>query len=221
MKRPAAAIGLSWPVVLTVIGLVLVIGGYVRASVGAERVISEGRQVVLELGPRDPRAFLTGDYMVIRVSMATALDRQRRGAAQADDDRPQPREDGYVIVRPDARGVAQLVRLADRPAPLASDEMAIVGRHRRDGWRIGTDAFYFPEGQGQRYQAARFGDYRLGQSGELLLLRLLDANLLPLPQTEPKARPQAELPAQTQAQTQAQPESPAQARPEPAAGAGG
>lgn len=165
-----------WPVVLTIVGLIVVVGGYLRAIIAAERILSDGTVVLLALAPRDPRAFLTGDYMIINLAVANRLS----AVAHATDE-DERRTDGYVIVAPDRDGVAQLLRFADRASGLAAGELALVARHRGAGWRIGTDAFYFSEGQGARYEAARFGEYRLSSQGELLLVRLLDERFRPLP----------------------------------------
>ena len=179
-----------WPAVLTVFGLLAIVVGYVQAIAGAERVLRAGTPLLLELAPRDPRAFLTGDYMVIDLALARqAGERESPGdrpdpaaeGGRPDDGRQKPRRDGYAIVTLDARGVAILDRLAERADALGPGELALVARHRESGWRIGTDAFYFPEGQGRRYQAARYGDYRLSPAGELLLVRLLDERFQPLP----------------------------------------
>ena len=41
--------------------------------------------------------------------------------------------------------------------------------------RIGTDAFFFQEGHAARYQGAKFGELRVGASGESVLIGLRDA----------------------------------------------
>lgn len=47
-------------------------------------------------------------------------------------------------------------------------------------WVLVSDAFYFPEGQGQPLQAARFGEFRVLPDGRALLVGLADAQLQPL-----------------------------------------
>lgn len=40
-----------------------------------------------------------------------------------------------------------------------------------------TDAFYFKEGEAQRWEAARFGEFRIDPSGRALLVNLRGENL--------------------------------------------
>jgi uncharacterized membrane-anchored protein len=46
--------------------------------------------------------------------------------------------------------------------------------------RVGTDAFYFQEGQAERYAGAKYGELRLTGSGEAVLVGLRGPALEPL-----------------------------------------
>ena len=46
--------------------------------------------------------------------------------------------------------------------------------------RIGPDAFFFPEGTAERYEAAAWGEFRVADDGSALLTGLRDARLEPL-----------------------------------------
>ncbi|TKR56627.1 DUF4401 domain-containing protein [Allopusillimonas ginsengisoli] len=46
---------------------------------------------------------------------------------------------------------------------------------------IGTDAWFFPEGQAERYAQARYGEFRVSKRGTGILMRLLDEQRQPLP----------------------------------------
>ena len=39
-----------------------------------------------------------------------------------------------------------------------------------------TDAFYFQEGKANHFQKARFGQFRMSKSGEMLLVNMIDEN---------------------------------------------
>ena len=43
-----------------------------------------------------------------------------------------------------------------------------------------TDAWFFKEGEAQRWQAARFGEFRVLPDGRALLVGMADANLQPI-----------------------------------------
>ena len=48
----------------------------------------------------------------------------------------------------------------------------------RDGqWTLVTDAWYFREGDAARWEAAKFGEFRVEPDGKALLVGLADAQL--------------------------------------------
>lgn len=127
-----------------------------------ERLLATGDVVHLELAPVDPRSLIQGDYMQLDYAIA------RRTAH----DRTWPR-DGMLIVRPDESGVDQFVRL-DRGEPLATGERRLTYRMRRGRLQVGTNAYYFQEGERERFQKARYGELRVAADGTSLLVALLD-----------------------------------------------
>lgn len=163
-----------WPSVLAVIGLVGVIAGYDLAIWGNERLLAQGTVVRLELAPRDPRALLTGDYMALNYRLARDVAAAIGGQPAA------PPRDGFVVVQADLRGVAVFVRVQPAPRPVAVGEVALRYRVRDGHVGLGTDAWYFEEGSGARFEPARFGEFRVGSDGTALLTTLLDVSLAPL-----------------------------------------
>lgn len=132
-----------------------------------ERLLAEGRIVLLELAPVDPRSLMQGDYMALRFKIADeAFGPMARGAAS----------DGRLVVRLDARGVGHFLRRDDGSA-LGEGEVALRYRVRAGRPKFATNAFFFEEGTGERYQRARYGEFRVSPSGELLLTGLRGADL--------------------------------------------
>lgn len=132
-----------------------------------EQHLANGRVVLLELASADPRSLMQGDYLALRFKL------------EADAFENVPREeltDGYVVVRVDERGVATFVR-RDNGEPLAPDELRLRYRVRQGRVKFGTNAFFFQEGQRRRYAHARYGEFRVSPSGEMLLTHLRDENL--------------------------------------------
>jgi len=133
-----------------------------------ERQLAEGRVVLLELAPVDPRSLMQGDYMALRFKAADdAFGRFGRVKETAD---------GRLIVKLDSRGVGTFVR-RDGGEPLAEGEVALRYRVRDERVKFATNAYFFQEGHAAYYQAARYGEFRVAPSGELLLARLRDAKL--------------------------------------------
>ena len=148
---------------LTLVGAVLVLAGVGVSVFQKERVIRTGETIYLELAPVDPRSLMQGDYMALRFRLATSIDSWL-------EDQPRARRAPLAV---DGRGVARL-------AP-EGGEVEIAFKVRRGEVWLGTNAYFFAEGTGDRYTAARFGEFRIDPvSGEAVLIGLRDGELNPL-----------------------------------------
>ncbi|WAM49343.1 GDYXXLXY domain-containing protein [Vreelandella venusta] len=143
-----------------------------------EHHLAEGEIVYLELAPVDPRSLMQGDYMVLsfalsnRIRMQRAIDRHE----EADGNVMPTAANGRVIVRLDEASIAHFQRLDDG-TPLGDDERRLRYRLRNGSVRFATDAFFFQEGHAERFEPARYGQFRANEQGELLLEALYDASL--------------------------------------------
>lgn len=148
---------------LTLLGTVLVLWSVDASIYRKERVIRTGETIYLALAPVDPRSLMQGDYMALRFRLAESIEDWR---AEAPDARRAP-------LAVDDRGVAALDPAGGGP------EIAFEIRGGRV-W-LGTNAYFFEEGTGDRYSGARFGEFRFDpSSGEAVLVGLRDADLNPL-----------------------------------------
>ena len=148
--------------------LVLVIGLTGHAVIDRERVLDEGRVVLFELAPVDPRSLMQGDYMALRFAIDDAL--PRRAGAPAG---PLPR---YAYVDVAADGRASLAGVGeDLPAP--SSSVAVRIRMRDGAPSVGPNAFFFQEGQAAVFEDARWGEFRVAADGTALLTHLRDEKL--------------------------------------------
>ncbi len=148
-----------------------------------ETLLAEGRLVLLELAPVDPRSLMQGDYMALRFRVANEAfgPKSLRDGA-----------DGRIIVRLDERGVGRFVR-HDDGTPLQPQELALRYRIRGGRVKFATNAFFFEEGTAKRYEAARFGEFRVADTGtmpgmkrgDMLLTGLRNAALESLHQGNP------------------------------------
>ena len=139
---------------------VLVLANYTIHS--RERQLAEGAVVLLELAPVDPRSLMQGDYMALRFKVADDAF-GRRPAKEA--------TDGRIVVKLDERGVGSFVR-RDGGEPLAAGEMPLRYRIRNGEVKFATNAFFFQEGHAKHYEPARYGEFRVAPSGDLLLTHL-------------------------------------------------
>lgn len=182
----------SWRSTLLWGGLLLALAVVNHGIVQRERILSDGRVVLLELQPVDPRSMMQGDYMALRFAVANdiqdALDpdcAKWRGTNSAgalkcmDFDRKRAGQridkDGYIVLALDADGVGRFISVQAAPRPVARGDVAVRYR-QRDWWefRIASNAWFFPEGQAERYAPARYGELRVNDDGEALLTGLRD-----------------------------------------------
>lgn len=188
-----AGLSLPWPAwrkLLVLAGALLVFGSYNLSILHNERVLDRGVIVRLALAPRDPRSLMTCDYMALRYALddQVRIDAGRAAPRLPMADTPDPvgpgpaaerrvpigDSDGFLVVALDAQRVARPVRTQAAARPVADGEVALRYRVRGARLRLGTDAWFFQEGSAARFEAARYGEYRVDASGKMLLVRLLD-----------------------------------------------
>ncbi|UZE58083.1 GDYXXLXY domain-containing protein [Aeromonas veronii] len=139
-----------------------------------EHAMSSGEVVLLRLAPVDPRSLMQGDYMRLNYEIARELTSRDARATQN-------KGSDTLVIRLDAHQVATLV--ADgKPDRLASDERLLQVHQSERQWQIGPDAYFFEEGSGQQYEAARYGEFRLQADGKTLLVGLRDEAYQPIGQ---------------------------------------
>jgi uncharacterized membrane-anchored protein len=131
-----------------------------------ERLLETGQVVLLELAPVDPRSLMQGDYMALRFRLAGQLTSGGAGNRS---------EDGHVVVQPDEQRVGRFVR-RDTGEPLAPGEVRLRYRVREGSVKFATNAYFFEEGSGGLYTRARYGEFRVGPDGTLLLTHLVGEN---------------------------------------------
>jgi uncharacterized membrane-anchored protein len=135
-----------------------------------EQLIARGETVLVELAPVDPRSLMQGDYM--RLNFRLPSDVLRHGDVLTST-RP------HVVGKRDERGVTTLLRL-DNGTPLASDERRIELTPKNGSWVLVSDAWFFKEGEAERWGKARYGEFRVEPGGRALLVGLRDGQLQPL-----------------------------------------
>ncbi|HEX6707696.1 MAG TPA: GDYXXLXY domain-containing protein [Albitalea sp.] len=162
-ERPAPARRAAIGIALTAVAALGV------ANVGIwqkQSLIADGQPVFVELAPVDPRSLMQGDYMALNFRVPD--DGHFEGLLAGD----RPR----VVARRDERGVATLLR-RDTGAPLAADELRIELTPKNGRWTVVTDAWFFREGESDRWSRARYGEFRVDEHGRALLVGLRGADL--------------------------------------------
>lgn len=192
-----------WRSILLWGGLLLALVVVNHGIAQRERILSDGRVLLLELQPVDPRSILQGDFMALRFAagddIRDALDPPKSTCEPAvagnsaaafkcmgedlhpDASEPRIRKDGYAVFAQEADGVGRFIRVQATPRPVGRGEVAVRYR-QRNHWdiRIASNAWFFQEGQAERYAPARYGELRVNDDGETLLTGLRDDKRKPL-----------------------------------------
>jgi uncharacterized membrane-anchored protein len=132
---------------------------------GKEQILRNGTTVLLRIVPRDPRSLLQGDYMALRYTMAGAVAREAEQFEM---------NDGIAVIELVELNEARFVSLY-KDQQLQDRQHLLRYRKRGDSVRLASDAYFFEEGSGQEYSAARFGEIRINTNGDAVLIGLRDA----------------------------------------------
>lgn len=149
-------LGAAAAIILTIINIEIA---------GKESIVRNGAAVLLRIAPRDPRSLMQGDYMALRYTLANEIARE---AEQLD------KNDGVAIIAIGALDEASFVVLYDGQA-LQQGQRLLRYRKRGDTVRLASDAYFFEEGSGQDFNGARFGELRVNDKGDAVLISLRDA----------------------------------------------
>ncbi len=135
-----------------------------------ERLLAEGVPLLLKLAPLDPRSLMQGDYMALRYQLEEDLEKQGQKPIPAD---------GRLLLNLDRNRVGSLGRLYEGQV-LQENQLLIRYRMRNGRLRIAGNSFFFEEGTASRYQQARYGEFRVAENGDAILVALRDEKLKPL-----------------------------------------
>ena len=153
----------SWIVIL--VNLILFMGLFNYSVEKKERLLSDGKLVLLELAPVDPRSLMQGDYMDLRYAISENIFNDSISKR------------GFCVVKLDEDGVGKKVRLQDHRMPKKEGEFLIeYTSHKWRGINIGAESFFFQEGQGQKYEDAKYGGVKVDDKGNSILVGLYDAS---------------------------------------------
>ena len=147
---------------------------------GKEKLIAEGQPVLVRLIPVDPRSLMQGDYMALNFSLPPEV-----SAALLETLAPT----ALVRAKLDDKGEATVLALARSRADAGAGEIILPLKQLKGRWVLVTDAYFFPEGTGEAFARAQFGDFRVLPDGRALLVGLADAQGKPIDVPRASAMP--------------------------------
>lgn len=170
--------------------LVLLMSYIGFSSFQKEQILNNGDLILLELEPVDPRSLMQGDYMNLRYEIVSEEEQPVTEEANNEEDpiekdskgiidknkylRPNTKT-GYCIVKKQKDDTAYLVRFQKEVYPLNHGEYAIK-YNKLNSWEIsiGASSYFFQEGNGERFNKAKYGGLKVDKSGHSLLVGLYD-----------------------------------------------
>jgi len=160
------------------VGSLFIILAFVNWSIAKkEKHRAEGKEVFLKLAPVDPRSLMQGDYMALRFKLA---DEVYRALPKTEDPSRWRHDveasDGFVVTALDDRNIGRFKGVYEDQI-LADNEILLRFRVRNGTVQFATNAFYFQEGHADIYEAAEYGQFRVDDQGELLLVAMYDKGL--------------------------------------------
>ena len=177
-KRPTMALNIDGgatarPTLTITLTLVTVLA--TAATVGSgiwqnEDIIKNGRRVFVALAPVDPRSLMRGDYMALNFKTPRL---PRPSKSQQRFEMPV-----WAIANINNNSVATIDSFAYKGAQNIVGDIVLRIHVQRRRVVIGTNAFFFQEGQRDKYSKARFGEFRVGRNGKPILIGLADENRL-------------------------------------------
>lgn len=133
-----------------------------------EQILSNGQIVLLKLAPVDPRSLMQGDYMRLRFAIESEiLDKGIKN------DKDSMSNKHFLIVNLDENNVGRLADIG-QTENTTTNQVKMQFKLRNNHIRLATHAFFFQEGTAKKYEAARYGEFRVAKSGQLLLNNLRD-----------------------------------------------
>ena len=153
----------KWIIIL--INLIILLGLFNNSIIKKETLLSDGKLILLELAPVDPRSLMQGDYMRLRYAISENINYDSISKR------------GFCVVKLEETGIAKKVRIQDDRTPINEKEYLI--EYTSKGWRginIGAESFFFQEGEAEKYENAKYGGIKVDNQGNSLLIGLYDEN---------------------------------------------
>lgn len=131
-----------------------------------EQLLQEGKIVRFALAPVDPRSIMQGDYMALEYAIAREVWSVL----------PDGMLEGQLLLAVDSQQVAHFVDIY-HAQPLTTEQLKVNFRIRNHEVKLASNSFFFEEGQAEHFSQAKYGEFRVNERGELLLVSLLDEKL--------------------------------------------
>jgi len=151
---------------IVIVGLLLILGVFFYSVWEKEQLLKTGEQAFIKLAPVDPRSLMQGDYMVLNYAIPSGLNSIARKQGQG----------LLVYSRNNSTHEITLLRVGSDHDTLQQGEKYIQFRYRKRRIQLGANSFFFQEGKAETFEQAKFGEVRIADDGNVILVGLRDEN---------------------------------------------
>jgi uncharacterized membrane-anchored protein len=152
--------------IIIFVNLLILLVSFNHSIFKKETLLSDGELILLELAPVDPRSLMQGDYMELRYAISDDIETDSISKR------------GFCVVKLMANNIAKRVRIQENKTPLKKGEYLI--KYKAKDWQglnIGAESFFFQEGEGEKYEVAKYGGIKVDDQGNSLLIGLFNEKL--------------------------------------------
>jgi uncharacterized membrane-anchored protein len=158
---------------LVILGAILIFGVSNYSIYHKESILRNGETIYLKLAPVDPRSLMQGDYMALHFEVADKILKEIKKIKL--DSQRKIILNGLAVLKIDKNRVAHFKSLYDKNIKLKKDEVLIKYQFTKYRVKLITNAYFFEEGKGKRYQKAKYGKFKLDpKSAEAILVSLAE-----------------------------------------------
>ena len=150
---------------IVMVGLLLVLSVFAYSVWEKEQLLKVGEQAFIKLAPVDPRSLMQGDYMILNYAIPSEVNSIARKQRQ-----------GLLVYSRNSDHEITLLRVADDHETLQQGEKYIQFRYRKRFVQLGANSFFFQEGKAALFEKAKFGEVRIADDGNVILVGLRDEN---------------------------------------------
>jgi uncharacterized membrane-anchored protein len=148
---------------VVIAGLLLVLSVFAYSVWAKDQLLKTGEQAFIKLAPVDPRSLIQGDYMVLNYAIPPEVNKMARKQGQ-----------GLLVYSRNSTQEITLLRVAGDDETLQQGEKYNQFRYRKRRVQLGANSFFFQEGKAETFEKAKFGEVRIADNGNAILVGLRD-----------------------------------------------
>ncbi|MFM7175801.1 MAG: GDYXXLXY domain-containing protein [Bacteroidota bacterium] len=149
---------------LVAIGLITTLVLFNISIDSKEDILENGKLVLLEMAPTDPRSPFQGDYMSINYKGLNDFNVDSIPSS------------GYCVLRNTEFNVYAPNRFKNKMNSVSASEVYILYTTDRNRIQIGASSYFFEEGKAAMYDSAKYAGFRVSPSGKSVLVGLYNKN---------------------------------------------